>query len=155
MSATGEHPYPAALPGEAVGYAADSAGIRRPPEIDLRNFIGAASMYSTPGGLYRLDRALADGRLLEPAWRDTMYVPGPGAAAFGSWVYARPFGGGRRLTLVDRRGSLGGFGAWFLRIPEDDGVIILLDNHEGTALQETGERILAILYGAPPPPAGS
>lgn len=156
MAATGEHPYPAGVPGEAVGFLpADSAGLRRPPEIDLRNFVGAASMYSTVGDLYRFDRALAGGALLKPALRDTMYAPGPGAAAFGSWVYARPFGGGRRLTLVDRRGSLGGFGAWFLRIPEDDGVIILLDNHSGPALQEIGESILAILYGTPPPAAGS
>lgn len=157
MAATGEHPYPAALPGEAAGYvAADSGGrLRRPPGLDLRNYLGAASMYSTVGDLYRLDRALADGRLLAPAWRDTMYAPGPGAAAFGSWVYARPFGGGRTLTLVDRRGSLGGFGAWFLRVPDDDGVIILLDSHDGPALQEIGERILAVLYGTPPPPAGS
>lgn len=155
MTATGDHPYPALVPGEAVGYAADSiAGLRRPPELDLRNFLGAASMYSTVADLHRFDRALADGRLLEPAWRDTMYAPGPGAAAFGSWVYARPFGGGRTLTLVDRRGSLGGFGAWFLRIPQDDAVIILLDSHEGPALQEIGERILAVLYGTPPPPAG-
>lgn len=154
MRHTGEHPYPATLPGEAVGYAAtDGGGMRRPPEIDLRNFHGAASMFSTVGDLYRLDRALANGRLLAPAWRDTMYTPGPGAAAFGSWVYARPFGGGRTLTLVDRRGSLGGFGAWFLRIPDDDGVIILLDSHEGPALQEIGERILAALYGTPPPAA--
>lgn len=155
MTRTGVHPYPATLPGEALGYVADSAGVRRHPEIDLRKYLGAASMYATAGDLYRFDRALADGRLLEPAWRDTMYAPGPAAAAFGSWVYARPFGGGRRLTLVDRRGDLGGFGAWFLRVPQDDGVIVLLDSQGSAALQEIGERILAVLYGTPPPAAGS
>jgi CubicO group peptidase (beta-lactamase class C family) len=155
MTRTGEHPYPAVLPAEAVGYVADSAGLRRHPDFDVRNYLGAASMYATAGDLYRLDRALADGRLLAPALRDTMYAPGPAAAALGSWVYPRPFGGGRRLTLVDRRGALAGFGAWFLRIPEDDGVIILLDSHESPALQEIGEQILAVLYGTPPPAAGS
>jgi CubicO group peptidase (beta-lactamase class C family) len=151
MAATGVHPYPSRVPGEALGYAApDSTGLNRAPDLDLRHFLGAADMYSTAADLHRFDRALADGRLLSPALRDTMYAPGPGGAALGSWVYARPFGGGRRQTLVDRRGALGGFGAWFLRLPDDDGVIILLDSHESPALQEIGERILTVLYGAPP-----
>ncbi len=156
MAATGVHPYPSRVPGEAVGYAPpDSTGLHRAPELDMRHYLGAASMYSTAADLHRFDRALADGRLLSPALRDTMYAPGPGGAALGSWVYARAFGGGRRQTLVDRRGALGGFGAWFLRLPDDDGVIILLDSHESPALQEIGEGILAVLYGTPPPPAGS
>ncbi|HST62851.1 MAG TPA: serine hydrolase domain-containing protein [Longimicrobium sp.] len=156
MAATGVHPYPSLVPGEAVGYAPpDSTGLHRAPELDMRNYLGAAGMYSTAADLHRFDRALADGRLLSPALRDTMYAPGPGAAAFGSWVYARPFGGGRKQTLVDRRGALGGFGAWFLRLPDDDGVVILLDSHESPALQEIGERILAVLYGTPPAAPGS
>lgn len=153
MGQTATNPDAASLTGIAMGYeGSDSAGWRRPTELDFRNYLGAASMVSTVGDLYRFDRALADGRLLQPALRDTMYAPGPGAAAFGSWVYARPFPNGRTLTLVDRRGDLGGYGAWFLRIPTDDGALILLDNNAGAALQEIGEAILKVMYGTPPTP---
>jgi D-alanyl-D-alanine carboxypeptidase len=94
--------------------------------------------YGTAGGfngtifdLWRFDRALMRGDLLDPAWREEMWTGDPsiGYAALGQWVFPAPLSGCETsVRLVERPGAIGGVQGRNYILPELDMAVIAFTN---------------------------
>nr|WP_276510368.1 serine hydrolase domain-containing protein [Longimicrobium terrae] len=113
-----------------VGIGTDSARRFAPsPPVRLASYGAAGALAGTAEDLFRFDRALLQGRLFAPALRDTMFRADPalGYVALSVWTYPLTFAG-RRVTLVERQGSIGGYTNLNLLAPDEDVVVIVLGN---------------------------
>ena len=137
------------IANRARGYVRRGAAIENAPYIDMSVPVGAGSQYSTIEDLYRWDRALRGDALLPRALRDRMFAPGRGGFGYG-WEVARE--NGRRV--IEHNGDINGFGAFIARYPDDDAVIVILTNLEGTKVRDMKDAIAARLFAgsaaAPP-----
>jgi CubicO group peptidase (beta-lactamase class C family) len=111
----------------ARGYVRRGQAIENAAYIDMSIPIGAGSQYSTVLDLYRWDRALRGEALLPSTARRQMFTPGKGDFGLG-WKMAQDEG--RRVA--EHVGDINGFGAFIARWLDDDAVIIILTNIEGT-----------------------
>jgi CubicO group peptidase (beta-lactamase class C family) len=111
----------------AHGYVTHDGGYENAPYLDMSIPIGAGSQYSTVVDLYRWDRALRRDGLLSANLRNEMFTPGKGGFGLG-WEMANERG--RRIS--QHVGDINGFGAYIARWLDDDAVLIILTNVEGT-----------------------
>jgi D-alanyl-D-alanine carboxypeptidase len=131
------------IPERARGYVRHGGHVENAPYIDMSIPIGAGSQYSTVEDLYRWDRALRGDRLLSAPARARMFASGLGGFGLG-WEVAREYG--RRV--LEHNGDINGFGAFIARYPDDDAVIIVLTNIEGTYVRDMKDALAARLFGA-------
>jgi CubicO group peptidase (beta-lactamase class C family) len=130
------------IPNRARGYVRRDGAIENAPYIDMSIPIGAGSQYSTALDLYRWDRALRSNGLLPAALRKQMFTPGKGGFGLG-WEMADDHG--RRVA--EHVGDINGFGAFIARWLDDDAVIIILSNIEGTKnVRDIRDRISEMLF---------
>jgi len=141
MSASGYASDGPIIAERARGYVRRGGRIENAPYIDMSVPIGAGSQYSTVEDLYRWDRALRTDRLLSEAARARMFAPGRGGFGLG-WEVADEQG--RRV--IEHNGDINGFGAFIARYPDDDAVIIILTNIEGTHVRDMKDEIAARLF---------
>jgi CubicO group peptidase (beta-lactamase class C family) len=137
---------------------------------DMITLYSAGAMYSTANDLVRWDRALAEGKLLPRELADFYFKPARSNYACGWFVGRVPAADatsffedfeGWRAQASDRRpsiaveyhtGSVNGFISSIARLPDEDRVIIVLNNTGMTRLPEINSGILAVLHGATPAP---
>ncbi|RBL90123.1 serine hydrolase domain-containing protein [Chitinophaga flava] len=125
----------------------------------LENYATAGGLYTTAAELFRVDQALYDGLLLQPASLTEMYTPvkelgflkyARGFTALGSYVNRlssiKP---GGDLTVIERRGNILGFNSCLLRCVEDRNTVIVLCNTYTGNMEKIGDDILRILYNPP------
>lgn len=96
-------------------------------------FGAAGGLVGSIADLQRFDRALADGRLLSPAARETLWRADPalGSMALGQWVFdAQPVGCAAPLHIVERRGGIGRYQVRNIIVPERNVVVILFARDE-------------------------
>jgi CubicO group peptidase (beta-lactamase class C family) len=115
------------VPGRAKGYVRRGDKLENAAFIDMSIPIGAGSQYSTIGDLLIWDRALRSDRLLPEALRREMFRPGPSGFGLG-WDVVDDHG--RRIS--EHVGDINGFGAFIARWLDEDAVIVILTNVEGT-----------------------
>ena len=115
------------ITNRARGYVRRGSSLENAPYIDMSIPVGAGSQYSTVLDLYRWDKALRTDRLLPAALRNEMFTAGKGGFGLG-WEVGDEHG--RRI--VQHVGDINGFGAYILRWLDDDAVVIILTNVEGT-----------------------
>jgi D-alanyl-D-alanine carboxypeptidase len=115
------------IPNRARGYVRRGQAIENAAYIDMSIPIGAGSQYSTVLDLYRWDRALRTEVLLPSAEKNEMFTPGKGDFGLG-WEMVNDHG--RRVA--EHVGDINGFGAFIARWLDDDAVIVILTNIEGT-----------------------
>jgi len=125
----------------ARGYVRRGGRIENAAYIDMSVPIGAGSQYSTVEDLYRWDRALRDTRLLSAPLLDRMFRAGPGGFGLG-WEVSRD----RGRRGVEHNGDINGFGSFIARYPDDDAVIVILSNVEGTKVREMKDEIARRLF---------
>jgi CubicO group peptidase (beta-lactamase class C family) len=128
--------------------------------------VGASGVVSTVGDMLRLDRALRDGRILDPAILAEAYAParlangqpdfvwanlgGMGEADDGlGWFVFRDAHDGR---MVWHAGGMSGCVTLFLRNLDKDQVVVVFDNTESEALYKKGLSAMRLLNGEPPTP---
>lgn len=137
--------------GQTVGYRVDSTGAATPVRLStsvLAGFGAAGGFVGDVRDLLRLGRALADGRLLVPALRDTLAAQLPNAqSALSVWVYDVQAPGGRRVRVVERQGWIEGNRALLLAVPETGAAVAVLANTDASDLGRTalGEGFSAAL----------
>lgn len=132
----------AGLYGAAVepprGHARGYLGRARAPEpayvLDTYGAAGAA--HGTAQDLWRFDRALLDGRLLDAATFARMTEPDAWGAALGVWAYDLR-AGGSTVRLVERQGWIGGIKVLNLVSPSHDLAVIVLANDDAPTLDQT------------------
>jgi CubicO group peptidase (beta-lactamase class C family) len=98
------------------------------PIVDSTIAYSAGAIYSTVGDLYRWDRAISSGRLLDAASWKAVFTPQKAKYGYG-WAIDSIYG---RLANL-HSGGIHGFASFILRIPQDDLVVITLDNSSGTS----------------------
>lgn len=125
------------------GFALDSGLLVPAPFIREEPPLADGGLYSTVDDLYRWDRALSSGDVLDAAALKEMIEPGMGEYGLG-WFIGERFGRQR----IWHTGVLPGFLSVFDRYPEEDATVILLGNTD-IAVERLSEELAAILFGEP------
>ena len=110
---------------------------------------GVGSAYSTVLDLYRLDRALREGRVLGAQAQDVMVTPRVGTPwghryAYGWWV-----GRSHERRLAHHEGTTQGFACSYRRFLDDDVLVVALLNQDLIVADELFSRLDAIALGEP------
>lgn len=106
--------------------------------------IGAGSIYSTVGDLYKWHRGLQEHRIVSRELMERAYTPKRVNYGYGVMVDSM-FG----KRVIAHGGDIGGFTTYLARVAEDDVCIALLDNTEHVNMQTIARKIVAILYDQP------
>jgi CubicO group peptidase (beta-lactamase class C family) len=132
-------------PNRATGYSLlnDTAAVRS-YIADSSVTIGAGSIYSTVGDLYKWHRGLQEHRIVSRELMERAYTPKSVNYGYGVMVDSM-FG----KRVIAHSGDIGGFTTYLARVTEDDVCIALLDNTEHVNMQTIARKILAILYHRP------
>ncbi|WP_157215633.1 serine hydrolase domain-containing protein [Flavisphingomonas formosensis] len=115
---------PATMPGY------DTEG-RPGPRLNLGVYGAAGSLFGTPQDIWRFDRALMAGTLLDAAATAEMWKGDPaiGMTALGAWSYTVALAGcPDPVALVERRGAIGGIQIRNFFEPSARIAVILLTN---------------------------
>ena len=129
----------------ATGYTRISPQNTAPASVvDSTVSYSAGAMYTTAGDLYRWDRALYTGKILQSASLQAAFRPFKSKYGYG-WLIDSAFG--KKVEMHE--GSTYGFVSFIARIPEEQTCIILLDNLGSPGLPKIAENINAILHNEP------
>lgn len=148
------------VPKRATGYDYLLDGYRNSAYLDMSLPYAAGSLYSTVEDLYKWDRALAAGQVLPAAMMQEMFAEHvisrkgerPTYYAYG-WTVGeakRPGVADETVRLVQHGGGINGFNTLIQRIPEDDHLVVLLNNTPGANLGQMASKLVALLYGEAP-----
>ena len=154
MQNTGQVRDDIVLEKRAIGYEVAIDGYR-PAAPVYKPLFAAGSMYSTVDDLVLYDRALYDDKLISEAGKKALFESRDGAVdgtfAYGWTVSELSLGGAiESKRYIATSGQINGFNAIMVRIPDDEHLIILLNNTGETELSAMAENVLRILYGLAP-----
>lgn len=151
MTSSAVDAYTRVVPGRATGYSHDGCtGQATRAEFREPAFApGVGSVYSTVLDLYRLDRALREGRVLGAQTQNVMVTPRVGTPwghryAYGWWV-----GRSHERRLAHHEGTTQGFACSYRRFLDDDVVVVALLNQDLIVADELFSRLDAIALGRP------
>jgi len=102
--------------------------------LSLADYGASGALYGTPQALLTFDRALLEGRLLDAEARAALWDGDPrlGYVALGQWSFATPLEGcDGAITIVERRGDIGGIQARNILLPDRDLSVIVFTNTPG------------------------
>lgn len=151
MKDTGYDLHQPLLKKRAAGYSKTPAGFVNAAYLDMSLPYAAGSMYSTVEDLYRWDRALDSDKVLKEESKALMFKPGLSNYGYGFVIQDHKVGDtGKEVKTIEHGGGINGFNTLITRLPDSDGVIVLLGNVEG--IQKLGtisNNAIAILNGLP------
>lgn len=119
-----------------TGYLADGS---REPAINLATFGAGGALIGTADDLWRFDRALIEGTLLDAAATATLWTGEPtlGYVALGAWSFAAPLKGCTgSVRLIERRGAIGGVQVRNLIAPDLHAALVVFSNTSATDFGE-------------------
>ena len=136
------------LEGRAAGYVRrDSGAVHNAPTLYTPILTGGGHLYSTVGDLSRWDRGLARHALLSAEGYSAMYSPEKQGYAYG-WRVGQLEG--RRA--ISHGGSVPGFNAYILRLPEDDVCVVVLTNLTPGQARQVAEAVAGAVLEEDDPP---
>ena len=145
--------YKAGLPVArlASGHTTRPDGHRVPAAyIDPSVSWSAAGMYSTVDDLYRFDRALRDGRLLDAASRRRMWTASLSGYGLGWGIEEWPIAAGAHAQVMSHTGSIPGYQSYLLRSDHAGEFVAVLDNDwRGELVVGMGMDLMEVLLGKP------
>jgi CubicO group peptidase (beta-lactamase class C family) len=106
-------------------------GGRAEPAFRLASFGAAGGLTGTARAVFRFDRSLMTGRLLNPARRAELWTPEGGRSyqALGAWVFpGRLAGCAAPVRIVQRDGEIGGVQTRNYIMPDADMVVVVFTN---------------------------
>jgi CubicO group peptidase (beta-lactamase class C family) len=120
----------------ASGYIKQNSQIFKEPYFHIQNYSSAGAMYSTAEDMLLWNTALLTNKLLSEKYRNEMFAPieNLGFVALGSWSYPLELPNGRKITVVERQGYIGGFCALNIIVPGSDLSLVFLSNTETQTL---------------------
>ncbi len=141
----------ALIPSRASGYVpAGMRDVENAPYLNWSIKTGNGSLYSTVEDLYKWDRALYTGKLLDAGTREKLFTD-YGGFGYG-WFVRKHFN--RRVTAINGRSP--GFTSSLERFIDDDISIILAANTYSGLTQSMADDLAAIVfnekYESPHPP---
>lgn len=139
----------------AAGYMRTPTGIVNAPYIDASTVFAAGMLYSTARDLLRWATLLRDGKVFrDPASARAMFTSHAdtglplGGYGFGVFVGTQPLGG-RAVRVIQHGGTINGFTTGFWRMPDEDRVVVVLDNTMSERTPALTAALAAALYAAP------
>ena len=142
------------LEKRARGYEQTMSGVRNADYLDRSQPYAAGSLYSTVEDLYLWDRALDGDKLLPAKTKERMFTPVLQNYGYGWTIAKRPVGPAKaERVMIAHGGGIYGFNTLISRVPQDDHLVVLLNNTGGTSLGAMSEGVMDILYGRTAAPA--
>jgi CubicO group peptidase (beta-lactamase class C family) len=138
-------------PHEASGYRHTMTGFEHASYLDSSLPYAAGMMYSTVRDLYRWDRALADGAkpFQSMETKELWYTPGLEDYAYGWSVRDEQIGDdGPTVRVIEHGGGINGFNTAYLRYPDQQNMIAVIDNTEGNP-GAIAAQLARVLYDQP------
>ncbi|MDR5591201.1 serine hydrolase [Christiangramia sp. SM2212] len=151
MNDTGFDHHDEIIKNRATGYEQRGTEFINSPYLDMSIPYSAGSLYSTVEDLYKWDRALKSNKILSEESKKLMFTMhkalGPLQGAGYGWYVGQQNFGKDTVNITGHGGGINGFNTLITRIPEDDNLIILLNNTGGKSLNEMTTAISNIIYG--------
>lgn len=152
MKDTGYDHHSTIIKNRATGYEKDGDGYVNAPYLDMSLPYAAGSLYSTVEDLYKWDRALYKNEILSEESKKLMFTPqmpdGNSQYGYGWSIGALPLGNSNdSIPIVAHGGGINGFNTLIVRFPEEDDLVVLLNNTGGTRLRDMAIGINNILHG--------
>ena len=154
MSDTGYDLPATILPNRASGYAREGGRLRNAAYLDMVQPFAAGALYSTVEDLLKWDQALYTDTLLPAAARRALFTPFKNNYAYG-WVVPPPSTATFGRTFVQHGGTINGFSAMIIRLPQDSITSIVLANSVPAPTGRIARDLVAILLAQPYAVAGS
>ncbi len=153
MDDTGYDHHGTILAKRAAGYERQGTSYINAPYLDMSLPYAAGSLYSTVEDLYTWDRALYTEQVLPPDLKEKMFTPYMNNYGYGWAIGDRTIGEtDQTVKRIGHGGGINGFNTIIDRIPEEEHLIVLLNNTGGTSLGAMSQGITNILYGEPADP---
>ena len=139
----------------ASGYTRTGTGFVNAPYIDMTIPYAAGSLYSTVEDLHRWDRALYTEQLLPGKVLAMAYEPHASPSPAYSYGYGFgladvPVGSSEdTVATIAHDGGINGFSTLFVRFPDNQSAVILLDNTQSSAHGVITQAVNGILRGKP------
>ncbi|WP_157405703.1 serine hydrolase domain-containing protein [Asticcacaulis benevestitus] len=132
-----------APPLQANGYLEGKHGLEKAAYVDMSVPYAAGAMVSTTHDLLLWEKALFGGKVLSQATlvkMTTVYKSG-----YGYGLFIHP---ARERNTIEHAGNINGFNSAMAYYPNDDLIIIVLDNIEGTAADDIEGKIARLFSRA-------
>jgi CubicO group peptidase (beta-lactamase class C family) len=130
---------------KAAGYSTFSE--KNKIEGTLYDSVGpfaAGEIYSTIGDLYKWHLGLQSNLIVSKSTLEKAYMPFRDHYGYG-WQIDSLYG----KKVVSHSGSISGFCSNLARITEESTIVILLNNKEGSGLENLTKKVFAVLYDKP------
>ncbi|MBA6365120.1 serine hydrolase, partial [Colwellia sp. BRX8-8] len=136
------------IKNRASGYTNSLDGYTNANYLDMSLPYAAGSVYSTVEDLYLWDQALYTEKLLNNKNKVIMFTPYLKNYSYGWGVkdieLTEP---NHKIKSIAHSGGINGFQTLITRLPQDQHMIVQLNNTGGAALNEMTDAIIRILYG--------
>lgn len=130
---------------KAKGYfSVTGEKINSAPIVDSTIAYAAGALYSTINDLHKWERAIYTNQILQPASWKAVFTPYKRKYGYG-WTIDSTHG---RLTTA-HGGSIPGFTSYLLRFPQEELVVIVLDNTSSANLTKISRSLAAIVLNEP------
>jgi len=141
------------VPRRARGYDHDGERVLNTVTFDTSHAYAAGALTVSAADMVRLSRALMNNTLLPPAWQERAWreITGPDGEGFG---YGLGFNVGTLMgeRVIWHNGSINGFQAAWLMLPDSDRAVAVLSNgYYRPNTTAMARRALAVLAGFPLP----
>ncbi len=152
MNDTGYDHHATLLKNRASGYEKHGNEYVNAPYLDMSLPYAAGSLYSTVEDLYKWDRALEGDKILSEKSKKLMFSPqmpdGDAHYGYGWSLRKLPVGQSTdSVPIVAHGGGINGFNTLIVRFPEEEDLVVLLNNTGGTRLRDMAVGINNILHG--------
>ncbi|HVF97432.1 MAG TPA: serine hydrolase, partial [Flavisolibacter sp.] len=132
-------------PAKAKGYlSATKEKIAPAPIVDSTISYSAGALYSTLSDLHKWERAIYTNKILQPESWKKVFTPYKRKYGYG-WTIDSTHG---KLSTA-HSGGIPGFTSYLLRFPQEELVVIMLDNTSGTNLTKISRSLAAVVLNEP------
>jgi CubicO group peptidase (beta-lactamase class C family) len=130
---------------KAKGYFAINAeGATPTPIVDSTVAYAAGSLYSTLGDLMKWEAAISTNKILQPQSWKAVFTSHINNYGYG-WIVDSTFG----RTAMSHGGGIHGFTSFLIRFPEEELVVIMLDNSSNPSVKKVVRSLAAIVLDEP------
>jgi len=114
------------------------------PVVDSTIAYAAGAIYSTVEDLFKWNNAISAGKILSTESWKKVFTPSLNKYGYG-WRIDSLYG----KLFAAHGGGIHGFASYIIRFPEDDVVVIMLDNASSTSLSQISRSLAAIVFNKP------
>ncbi len=131
-------------PNKTKGYLLLGDKIMPAEIVDSTISYSAGAMYSTVGDLAKWERAIYTDKILKPSSWKAAFTPYKNKYGYG-WAIDTLF----QRNFTAHSGGIPGFASYIIRFPDEELVVIMIDNASSRSLGKISKALAAIALGQP------